>query len=169
MLRFFRSRFFVACVASTVTALVVGGIAWAATSPVDSSGVIHACYNPNKGTLHLNVTGSCPTTGQRTPITWGGTDVHALHLSIAANGVIGGISYPLGNSTMVCNATTLAATAQECNPVLAAGVVVTLSTTSHVGQHFDHWSGACSGSAPTCSVTMDKSKSVVATYAFDPL
>jgi len=52
---FFRSRIFVACVASTVTALVAGGVAWAVQSPVDSRGVVHACYNPTTGGMHLNV------------------------------------------------------------------------------------------------------------------
>jgi hypothetical protein len=66
----FRSRLFVACFASTLTAVVVGGAAWALQSPVDGSGVVHACYNPSNGNMHLDVKGSCPTTGQNTPITW---------------------------------------------------------------------------------------------------
>jgi hypothetical protein len=53
-----------------VTSLVVGGVAWALQSPVDGNGVIHACYNPTTGAMHLNVKGTCPTTGQKTPITW---------------------------------------------------------------------------------------------------
>ena len=65
MLQFVRSRLLAACVASTVTALVVGGVAWAvapAGSPVDANGVIHACFNPANGNVHLNVTGSpCPS------------------------------------------------------------------------------------------------------------
>jgi len=44
---FFRSRIFVACVASTVTALVVGGVGWAAI-PDTTTGTITACY-PTSG------------------------------------------------------------------------------------------------------------------------
>ena len=69
---FFRSRIFVACVASTVTALVVGGVAWAVQSPIDGAGVIHACYAPSTGAISLNVKGACPTRGKTTPITWNG-------------------------------------------------------------------------------------------------
>jgi hypothetical protein len=70
MTRLLRSRLFIACIASTITAVVVGGIAWAVQSPVDSNGVIHACYNPSNGNMQLNVKGTCPTTGDKTPITW---------------------------------------------------------------------------------------------------
>jgi hypothetical protein len=59
------------CVATAiVTSVVVGGVAWALQSPIDGNGVIHACYNPTNGNMHLNVTGTCPATGQKTPITW---------------------------------------------------------------------------------------------------
>jgi hypothetical protein len=66
----FTSRIFVACAAATVTAIAVGGVAWAVQSPVDAGHVVHACYDPTNGNMHLNVTGACPTTGQKTPITW---------------------------------------------------------------------------------------------------
>jgi uncharacterized repeat protein (TIGR01451 family) len=70
MKRLLRSRLFTACVASTVTALVVGGVAWAVQSPVDGNGVVHACYNANSGDVQLNVTGNCPAKGRTKPITW---------------------------------------------------------------------------------------------------
>jgi hypothetical protein len=65
-----RSRLFIAVVASTITALVVGGIAYAVQSPVDGNGVVHACYNPANGAVQLDVVGSCPKKGNTTPITW---------------------------------------------------------------------------------------------------
>jgi hypothetical protein len=69
-MRILRSRLLVACVASTVTALVVGGVAWAVQSPIDGSGVIHGCYAPATGAISLNVKGVCPLRGKTTPITW---------------------------------------------------------------------------------------------------
>jgi hypothetical protein len=72
-MRLFRSRLFAMAVASVGTMLVVGGVAWAVQSPVDGSGVVHACYNPSTGGMHLNVRGSCPAKGQTTPITWNAT------------------------------------------------------------------------------------------------
>jgi len=72
-----RSRIGVAAIVGSVMAFVAGGgIAWAvvgATSPIDTNGIIHGCYNPNTGALKLNVTGTCPTTGKHVPITWNQT------------------------------------------------------------------------------------------------
>jgi hypothetical protein len=31
---------------------------------------VHACYNPSTGAVKLNVKGTCPFTGAKTPITW---------------------------------------------------------------------------------------------------
>ncbi len=69
-MRVWRSRVFAVCIASAVTAIVVGGVAWAIQSPVDGNGVIHACYNPHNGDLRLNIKGSCPTRGAK----------HAAHM-----------------------------------------------------------------------------------------
>lgn len=60
----------IVCVASTLTAFVVGGVAWAVQSPVDGGGVIHACYAPKTGAVSLDVKGACPIKGKSTPITW---------------------------------------------------------------------------------------------------
>src|SRR5690242_8541464 len=70
VMRILKSRLFIAVVASVTTLLVAGGVAWAVQSPVDANGVMHACYNPTNGNVHLDVVGHCPTTGQKTPITW---------------------------------------------------------------------------------------------------
>jgi len=69
-MRVLGSRVFAACAASIATALVVGGTAWALQSPVDGSGVVHACYSASTGAISLNVKGSCPARGKTTPITW---------------------------------------------------------------------------------------------------
>ena len=46
-----------------------------------------------------------------------------------------------------------------------AGTVVTLTATPVQNFQFTGWSGACSGTSNTCSVTMDAAKSVTATFA----
>jgi len=69
-MRVLRSRFLIAVATAIVTATVVGSVAWAVQSPVDNAGVVHACYNPTNGNMHLDVVGHCPTTGQKMPITW---------------------------------------------------------------------------------------------------
>src|SRR5262249_31254227 len=59
---------------------------------------------------------------------------------------------------------TISAQPSSANNVYNAGTVVTLTTTPGTGYLFSGWSGACSGAAPTCSVTMDAAKSVTATF-----
>jgi hypothetical protein len=58
-------------VAGALTAAVVAsGVASALQSPIDSDGVIHACYNPTTGNVRLDVKGVCPSKGATTPISW---------------------------------------------------------------------------------------------------
>ena len=45
-----------------------------------------------------------------------------------------------------------------------AGTEVTLTATPGPNSVFSSWAGACSGSAPSCKVTMDAAKSVTATF-----
>jgi hypothetical protein len=77
MKRVLQSRVFVAIVATVVTALTVGGVAWAAQSPVNGN-VIRGCYNPKNGDMRLNVAGRCPTSGRRVAITWNAQGPHGL-------------------------------------------------------------------------------------------
>ena len=84
--RIMRSRLSVAVVASTVTAALVGGIAYGVQSPIDGNGVIHGCYNANTGAMKLNVTGACPATGDKTPIAWNQGNGHGYFAAGAASG-----------------------------------------------------------------------------------
>jgi PKD repeat protein len=55
----------------------------------------------------------------------------------------------------------------DCGETYAAGTVVTLTATPTVGgagAFFAGWGGDCSGTAPTCSVTMDQARSVSARF-----
>jgi hypothetical protein len=51
-----------------------------------------------------------------------------------------------------------------CSSQVSKGTVITLSTISDFSSTFSGWSGACSGSASTCTVTMDASTSVTANF-----
>jgi hypothetical protein len=72
MLRTVRSRWFIAVIAALVSAVVVGGIAWAVSTPpqnpVDANGNIHACYNPKSGAMKLQTVSACSS--KQTPIAW---------------------------------------------------------------------------------------------------
>lgn len=52
-----------------------------------------------------------------------------------------------------------------CAWTYAAGTLVTLSATPEAGAAFARWAGACSGTAPSCAVTVTGSQSVTATFS----
>ena len=52
----------------------------------------------------------------------------------------------------------------DCTEAYAAGTQVTLTATPSRGQKLSGWSGACTGSAATCTVSMNAAKSVTATF-----
>ena len=55
-----------------------------------------------------------------------------------------------------------------CNAAFADGASVTLTATPGAGQVFSAWSGACSGSAPTCNLTMTQARSAAAAFVAAP-
>ena len=54
--------------------------------------------------------------------------------------------------------------ASSCNVTVAENTAVTLTAVAATGFTLQAWGGACSGSAPTCTVTMDAARGVVATF-----
>jgi hypothetical protein len=54
---------------------------------------------------------------------------------------------------------------KTCSAKVVQGATLTLSATPAAGQHFVNWSGACSGTAPTCSVTITRDTQVQAVFA----
>jgi hypothetical protein len=57
----------------------------------------------------------------------------------------------------------------DCNDPYDRGTNVTLKADPNPNSTFGGWSGACGGTSLTCSVTMDGSKSVTATFTLKPL
>jgi hypothetical protein len=54
---------------------------------------------------------------------------------------------------------------KDCSAKFAQGTTVSLTATPAAGQHFVNWTGACSGTAPTCSVPVTKNTQVQAVFA----
>jgi len=57
----------------------------------------------------------------------------------------------------------------DCTEIYDAGTGVTLTATPQGGSTFAGWSGACTGSSTTCTLTMNASKSVTATFTTKPV
>jgi hypothetical protein len=52
----------------------------------------------------------------------------------------------------------------DCSESYGSGTVVTLTATPGFQNHFAGWSGPCSGTATTCTVTMSEARTVTATF-----
>ncbi|MGZ8222748.1 MAG: RHS repeat-associated core domain-containing protein [Methylobacter sp.] len=52
-----------------------------------------------------------------------------------------------------------------CSAIYDWGTVVTLSATPATGSTFNSWTGACTGTAATCTVTLDQAQNVTASFA----
>lgn len=82
---------------------------------------------------------------------------YQLRVSLAGSGT-GSISASGTPSGFPC-------TTGTCTANISASSTVTLTATPQNSSTFAGWSGACSGSSLTCTVTMDGAKSVTATFA----
>jgi subtilisin family serine protease len=79
-----------------------------------------------------------------------------LSVNVSGDGTI--TSAPAG---ITCSGT--------CSSSFGAGSTITLTATAQVNAYFSGWSGACSGRALSCSVTMDAAKSVTASFLPQPI
>lgn len=80
-----------------------------------------------------------------------GPSNYALSLTIAGAGTV--VSNPAG---IDCTA--------NCSSVFAANAQVTLTATPAAGQSFAGWTGACTGAASSCTVTLDQARALGATF-----
>ena len=70
---------------------------------------------------------------------------------------------PLPNHTLTVNA--IGSSTITTTQSFAQGTVVNLSPVPTPGYQFTAWSGACTGNAPACAVTMSAARSVTATFS----
>jgi hypothetical protein len=82
-------------------------------------------------------------------------DIQTFTLTVSKNGTGAGT---------VTSAPTGIGCGVDCTENYATGTTATLTATPTIGSLFVSWSGACTGSAPTCVVTMDQVRNVTATF-----
>ena len=78
------------------------------------------------------------------------------------------VTYPLtatttGSGTITSSPGSINCPA-SCSDSFNYSTTVTLTATPQAGQAFTGWGGACSGTAPTCTVTMDQARNVTASF-----
>jgi hypothetical protein len=116
---------------------------------------------PNSGSVFTGWSGACTGTAstctvsmtQARNVTASYQAVRTLTISKAGNGSGPVTSSPAG---IACGST--------CSKAFPIGTSVTLTATPNAGSSFTGWSGACTGSATTCVVSMNSDKAVTATY-----
>lgn len=84
-------------------------------------------------------------------------DVSTLSVSKGGSGLGTVTSTPAGINCGPTNS-------PSCQFSFANGTLVTLSVSPQVGSVFAGWGGACSGMSPTCNVTMNANRNVVANF-----
>jgi hypothetical protein len=133
-----------------------------ACSPeVDECSTVTLNASPGSGSTFSGWSGACSGTGPCSVVMTKDIAVTATFasgvqgLSVSKTGTGTGtvISSPSGIS---CGAT--------CSANFRTNTIVTLTASPATGSTFAGWSGACSGSATTCQVTMNAVKSVTASF-----
>ncbi|HYD40787.1 MAG TPA: glycoside hydrolase family 3 C-terminal domain-containing protein, partial [Anaeromyxobacter sp.] len=136
------------------------GTVCSTTLPGDVAIVLTATASP--GSVFAGWSGVCTGTASTCTVFGGGDRLVDARFDPVAT------TYPLtislsGTSGTVSTSPpgTACGTGARCFP---AGTIVTLTATPGSGSTFAGWSGACTGTALTCTVTMSGARSVIATF-----
>jgi len=128
---------------------------------VNSSVTLSA--SPSDGYVFTGWSGGCTGTSPActvtmtaaTTVTATFTQANVLTITLAGSGAVTG-----GSGAINCGGG-----ANICSANFAAGATVSLVATPVAGATFTGWSGACGGTATTCTVSMSQSRNVTATFS----
>ena len=141
------------------------------TSPYIGGTVVTLTAKAGSGSLFTGWTGVCGGVGICTVTATGAVGVSATFaLAPATGGGGGGTGGGGGGSTATTYKISISkngkgtVTADPSAASYAAGTVVTLTATPDPGSPWIGWGGACSGTAATCTVTMNANLSVTANF-----
>jgi hypothetical protein len=88
---------------------------------------------------------------------------NALAIGLSGNGA-GTVTATAGTTSIASCALASGQTSGTCSANVAFGTPVTLTATPDAASNFAGWTGACSGSATTCQVTLDQARTVGAAF-----
>ncbi len=129
---------------------------------LDQNTTITLTATPASGSTFSGWSGACNGTGSCTVTMTSATAVTASFAVIPPS------TYSLTVSTTGTGSGTVAGGSINCGTTCTqtstSGTVVTLTATAASGSTFNGWSGACSGSSPTCNVTLTANASVTASF-----
>ena len=139
---------------STVNVTATSGCNWTAVSNASWLVITSNSSITGNGTVNYSAssnssasmrTGTLTVAGQSVTVTQSGVPQYTLSITKAGT----------GSGTVTNNPT---------GPTFGAGTVVTLTATTDSSSTFAGWSGGCTGTSPTCTVTMNGNTSVTATF-----
>lgn len=144
------------------------------TSPYSAGSAVTLTAKADSNSTFAGWTGACTGTGNCTVTVNGASGVGALFNAAVKSGGGGGgagaatsgftLKVSVSNSGSVRSSTGAINCGNTCQASFAAGTVVTLTATPPAGKTFAGWSGACTGTAPTCAVTMNSALSTRANF-----
>lgn len=133
------------------------------TAPLAVGTAITLTAKASSNSTFTGWTGDCVGNQATCTFTITGENIVNANFDVVAAGGIGGggnSSFKVsisknGNGTVTTNPATA---------TFAAGTVVVLTATPGAGQPWIGWAGACAGTSPMCTLTMDANKSVTANF-----
>jgi hypothetical protein len=141
-------------------------------SPYAAGTVMTLTAKANSGSTFAGWSGACTGTGTCTVTVNGAGAVGAVFNAQAPSGGGGGggttssfqLKVSVSNSGTVTSNIGGINCGTVCQATYPAGTAVTLTATPPAGKTFASWSGACTGTAPSCTVTVNGSVSAKATF-----
>jgi endoglucanase len=140
-------------------------------SPYAAGTVMTLTAKANSGSTFSGWTGACTGTGTCTVTVNGAGAVGAVFNAQAPSGGGGGgttssfqLKVSVSNSGTVTSDIGGINCGTVCQANYVAGTTVSLTATPPAGKTFASWSGACTGTAPSCTVTVNGSLSAKANF-----
>jgi uncharacterized repeat protein (TIGR01451 family) len=123
---------------------------------------------PRSGSVFAGWSGACAGSSRSCTVTMtAAKSVTAAFTSVSTGGTIYSLSVTKSGTGFgwVSSSPSGISCGSTCQYAFASGTVVTLTVTARSDSRFVGWTGACSGTGLTCSVTMSGAKSVGAQFA----
>ena len=134
-----------------------------------SGTVVTLTATPSEGSAFGSWGGACSGTSSSCTVTMSSNrSVTATFAALAADSYDLNVSFSGGGQGTVTTTDLQVTCASGCSAKYPAGSTVTLLATPAAGSVFGGWSGACSGTSSTCTVTISGPTNVSATFTTAP-